>query len=362
MRKTVQILKACALASCLFTLAGCAPSPATASSKTDLRSAQTAARVAAPAVNPDSYRDRIEVRAFIDSLAERHGFDAGALDALFAQVSRSDDALRLMSPPPRGSFKRSWRAYRSRFIDRARIISGIRFWEEHDEAVERAARHYGVPGEVLVSIIGVETVYGRVTGNHRVVDVLTTLAFDFPRRADYFRSELEQYLLLARQEGFDPLSVQGSYAGAIGLPQFMPGSIRRWAVDFDGDGRIDLHGSPADAIGSVANFLVAHGWAPGEPLRYRALIADPARLAPLVEAGILPAYTIGQLREYGVDSADPVSLDTKLALIDLPNADDPPDYWLGGQNFYVITRYNRSSFYAMAVIELAQTLREARER
>jgi membrane-bound lytic murein transglycosylase B len=156
--------------------------------------------------------------------------------------------------------------------------------------------------------------------------------------------------------------VLGSYAGAIGLPQFMPGSIRRWAVDFDGDGQIDLRGSPADAIGSVASFLAAHGWAPGQPIRYAPRIADPNRLSPLIEAGITPAFTIDTLRDYGVTSREPVSFDTKLALIDLPNGDDPPDYWLGAQNFYVITRYNRSSFYASAVIELAEALRESRGR
>jgi membrane-bound lytic murein transglycosylase B len=306
------------------------------------------------------YAARPEVRAFLDELVARHGFAAGELGTLFAQVERSDDALRLMSPPPRGSFKRSWRAYRGRFIDQARVAAGVRFWGENDDAVRRAAIRYGVPEEIIVSIIGVETVYGRITGNHRVIDVLTTLAFDFPRRADHFRSELEQYLLLARQQGFDPFLVRGSYAGAIGLPQFMPGSIRRWAVDFDGDGRIDLRGSPTDAIGSVANFLAEHGWVRGEPLRFRARNADPATIAPLIEAGVEPRYTLGELRSYGVDTPDPVPVGAKLALIHLPNADDAPDYWLGSRNFYVITRYNRSSFYAMSVIELAATLRDAR--
>lgn len=299
------------------------------------------------------------MREFIASLVSQHGFDPVSLNAIFAGVRRSDDAIRLMSPAPRG-FKKSWRAYRSRFVDNSRISAGVRFWNENAEAVQRAWRMYGVPQEIIVAIIGVETVYGRIIGDHRTIDVLTTLAFDFPRRAEYFRGELEQYLLLTRQEGISPFLMRGSYAGAVGLPQFMPTSMRRWAVDFDRDGRIDLLDSPADAIGSVAHFLADHGWAPGEPLRYRALIVEPERIAPLIEAGIAPAFTADALRAYGVHSLDPVSVDARLALIDLPNGDDPPDFWLGGQNFFVITRYNRSSFYAMSVIELAAALRYAR--
>ena len=311
------------------------------------------------AANAGGYPARAEVRAFIDELAERHAFDPLQLVEVFSRVQRSDTAVRLMTPPPRGG-KRSWRAYRSRFIDATRISAGLAFWDEHASTLSLASRHFGVPEEIIVSIIGVETVFGRVTGDHRVIDVLTTLAFDYPRRADYFRSELEQYLLLARAEGLDPFEVRGSYAGAIGLPQFMPGSIRRWAVDFDRDGRIDLRASVADAIGSVASFLAAHGWVPGEPARYAARIADLASIGPLLEAGITPAFTIDDLRTYGVSSRDPVSVDAKLALIDLPNADEPADFWLGAQNFYVITRYNRSSFYASAVLDLAEVLRERR--
>ena len=337
MRKTVQTLRLLAAGAGLVLATGCAIAP------------EAVAR---------DYPSRPEVRAFIDSLAERHAFDRAALDEIFARVRRSDSAIKLMTPAP-PSFKRSWKVYRSRFIDDTRISAGVRFWREHEDAVARASARYGVPEEIIVAIIGVETVFGRITGDHRVIDVLTTLAFDYPRRADYFRSELEQFLLLTRTERVDPFALRGSYAGAIGLPQFMPGSIRRWAVDFDGDGRVDLRESPADAIGSVANFLAEHGWAPGEPPRYAARIADPDRLSPLIEAGITPAFTIDSLRDYGVTSRDPVSFETKLALIDLPNGDDAPDFWLGARNFYVITRYNRSSFYASAVIELAEALRGA---
>lgn len=384
MRKTVPALKAFALVTFLALLAGCAASAASLSSRakspaavravsppTPGAASPPAAGAASPpvlesstpaptAVYSGSYPSRPDVQQFISLLVNEHGFDAAALSTLFAGVKRSDDTIRLMSPAPSG-FKKSWKAYRARFIDSTRIAAGVRFWDQNAEAVRRASQRYGVPEEIIVAIIGVETVYGRVTGNHRTIDVLTTLAFDYPRRAEYFRGELEQYLLLTRQERIDPFSMRGSYAGAVGLPQFMPTSIRRWAVDFDQDGKIDLRDSPADAIGSVANFLADHGWARGEPLRYRALIAEPERLAPLIEAGITPAFTAEALRAYGVHSADPVSADARLALIDLPNGDEAPDYWLGGQNFFVITRYNRSSFYAMSVIELASALRQAHE-
>ncbi|MFA7664860.1 MAG: lytic murein transglycosylase B [Burkholderiaceae bacterium] len=314
------------------------------------------ASLMAPPAAANDYPLRPEVRAFMQDLVARHAFDAQALDALFAQVRRSDTAIRLMTPAPTGA-KRSWQAYRARFIDANRIETGLRFWHDHAATVARASQHYGVPEEIIIAIIGVETVFGRITGEHRVIDVLSTLSFDYLRRADYFRSELEQFLLLARTEGFDPLEIRGSYAGAIGLPQFMPGSIRRWAVDFDGDGRVDLRHSTADAIGSVANFLAEHGWQPGAPARYAVRIADPRRIGPLIDAGITPSFTPDALRDYGVASLDPVGEDTRLALIDLPNGDDPPDYWLGAQNFFVITRYNRSSFYASAVLDLAEALR-----
>ncbi len=307
------------------------------------------------------YPSRPEVRSFIESLAGRHGFDQQALVNTFSKVRRNDEAIRLMTPAP-ASARRSWRSYRSRFIDEGRVSAGLRFWREHEETIRRASDRYGVPGEVIVSIIGVETVFGKVTGDYRVIDVLTTLAFDYPRRAEFFREELEHYLVLTRDEGLSPFAVRGSYAGAIGLPQFMPGSIRRWAVDFDADGRIDLRESTADAIGSVANFLSGHGWERGGPIRYAARVADPARVVPLIESGIVPSLTIDALKTYGVSSPDPVARDTVLALIDLPNGDEPAEYWLGARNFYVITRYNRSSFYASAVIEFAQALRSARGR
>jgi membrane-bound lytic murein transglycosylase B len=322
------------------------------------RKARPRAVPAASAMSID-YSVREEVRRFAREMVERHQFVESDLLAMFGKVRYSDAVIRLMSPPS-AQFKRSWAVYRGRFLDPLRIREGTRFWREHSDTVQRASEQFGVPEEIIVSIIGVETIYGRITGDFRVLDALTVLAFDYPRRAEFFRSELEQFLLFARDNAADVFSVKGSFAGAIGLPQFMPGSIRRFAVDFDNDGRIDLRSSPADAIGSVARFLAEHGWRRGEPTHFQLAYDDEARLRPLIEAGIEPQFTGEQLADYGVRSTEPPPADMKLALIDLPNGDDPASYYLGAQNFYAITRYNRSSFYAMAVIELARTLREAR--
>jgi len=305
------------------------------------------------------FPSRPAVQAFVRRMADRHGFDERSLESIFARVRREPAVLRLIAPPP-PEFKRSWENYRARFLDPLRVRAGVAFWNEHADALERAADIYGVPPEVIVAIIGVETIYGRVTGEFRVIDALTTLAFDYPRRSAYFREELEQLLLLSRESGGDLFAMRGSFAGAIGLPQFMPGSIRRWAIDFDGDGRIDLRSNPVDAIGSVARFLAEHGWIPGGPVYFAARVDDAAALAPLIEAGIEPQFTSGQLAGIGVGALGEVPADTLLALIDLPNGDAPPTYLLGARNFYVITRYNRSSFYAMAVTELADALRAAR--
>jgi len=197
-------------------------------------------------------------------------------------------------------------------------------------------------------------------GEFRVIDALTTLAFEDPRRADFFRDELAAFLLHCRDNRADPLSMRSSYAGAIGIPQFMPSSIRRFAVDFDEDKRIDLRQSSADAIGSVARFLADHGWRAGEATHFRVAFDDIQRVQPLIDAGIEPRLTLDKLGAYGLASPDAVPPEMPLALIDLPNGDDPTVYLLGGPNFYVITRYNRSSFYAMAVIELAQRLKADR--
>jgi len=305
------------------------------------------------------FAGRDDVRAFVRELHERHGFDPPRLLDVFARTRPAPASIRLMTPAPPGT-RRSWSAYRARFVEPVRIRAGLRFWSQHAPAIGRAAEVYGVPEEILVSIIGVETLYGRHTGDFRVIDALATLAFDYPRRAAYFREELEHYLLLAREGRFDPLAWRGSFAGAIGLPQFMPGSIRRHAVDFDGDGRIDLIGSPVDAVGSVARFLADHGWRAGAATHYPVVLADEIRARPAVEAGIPPALTMLELQPMGITSPVEIPVAEKLSLIDLPDGDDPTRYVLGAHNFWVVTRYNRSYFYAMAVIDLAETLREGR--
>ncbi len=295
---------------------------------------------------------RPEISDFIVDMANRHKFDSHKLKTVFNQARFQPDIIRLISAP---ASTISWNEYRERFVNMQRIKGGIDFWNKYSRELERAKKVYGVPEEIIVAIIGVETSYGASTGNHRVIDALTTLAFDFPRRADYFREELEHYLLLAREQNFDLLSIKGSYAGAIGVPQFMPGSYRRYAVDFDGDGIIDLSGNAVDAIGSVGNYLKTYGWQPNEPVAIRAQ-AKTDNFQEFLDAGIEPLYSIKKLREAGIIPLDPVENDSLAAFIELNNQ-GKRQFWLGFRNFYVITRYNRSTFYAMSVFELAKAIR-----
>ena len=304
---------------------------------------------------PDSIADLPEAAAFANDLAERQGFDANSLLEQFSAVRTNERVLQLMAPPTSPT-QRSWERYRPRFVNAQRIAGGIRFWQDNALTLARARALYGVPEEVIVAIIGVETVYGSNTGGFSVLEALATLAFQYPRRAEFFRSELEQFLLMTRENGLDPLAVKGSFAGAIGIPQFMPGSQRRYAVDFDGDQRVDLSNSTADAIGSVARFLEQHGWQPGQP------VAVPARLpgAPdqsLLDAGIRPSLRVGDLLERGIVAT--AAPESTVTLVDLVSPGQATEYWLGFENFYVITRYNRSSFYAMSVFQLAEEIRRA---
>ena len=304
------------------------------------------------------WASRPEVVEFVREMVDKHGFDQGGLIDVFDRTRTADLALKLIAPPP-ATGKRSWSAYRARFVEPVRIRDGLRFWREQADPIRRASERFGVPQEIIVAIIGVETVYGRNTGDFKVMDALTTLAFDYPRRAPFFREELEQFLLLSRDAAVDPLQWRGSYAGAIGLPQFMPGSIRRHAIDFDGDGRVDLRTSASDAVGSVARFLSNHGWRPGEPTYFQAIVEDEARARPAVEAGVPPKLSLTELAALGVSSPQSIAGAEPLSLIDLPDGDKPTQYVLGTNNFWVITRYNRSYFYAMSVIDLARALKDA---
>jgi membrane-bound lytic murein transglycosylase B len=299
------------------------------------------------------------VREFIRGMVERHGFNEHELRTLFSHVRRQPEILKAIRPPvsPR---TRSWANYRPIFVNDRHVAEGMRFFRQNAEALARAEREYGVPQEIIVAIIGVETFYGRNMGKWRVADALATLAFDYPPRADYFRAELETFLLFTREAGLDALNVLGSYAGAIGIPQFMPRSYRLFAVDFDGDGVALLRSSPTDAIGSVANFLKLHGWVAGGPIAYGADIgnADPA---PLVAAGLKPSRSLADLATAGITiRGEPAPKPDALgALVELETPDKPSEYRVGLENFYVITRYNQSSFYAAAVTDLAATLRLA---
>ena len=291
---------------------------------------------------------------FARDLEQRHGFDAQDLLRQFGMVRPNDKVLQLIRPPV-SPIQRSWERYRPRFLNERRIDGGVRFWQENRLALTRASALYGVPPEIIVAIIGVETEYGGNTGNFRVLEALATLAFHYPRRADFFRTELEQFLLLARENGMDPVNMRGSFAGAIGIPQFMPGSQRRYAVDFDGDQKIDLSGSVDDAIGSVGRFLEQHGWQAGQPIAVRArTLGEPER--SLIEAGIQPTLLVADLAKQGI-TAD-ADAQATVTLVDLVSPGRPTEYWLGYNNFYVITRYNRSSFYAMSVFQLAAAIRE----
>ncbi len=301
-----------------------------------------------------SYAERPEVQAFIRELAARHGFAEQELLHLFSKVHRTEPVLEAIQPPPPKA--RSWEEYRANFVNPQRIAAGKAFWKAHRRSLERAEQHYGVPAEYIVAIIGIETYYGRYAGRWRVVDALTTLAFDYPARSPYFRSELEHYLLLSRDTGADVFSVRGSYAGAIGIPQFMPSSTRRFAVDFDGSGAVDLRHSAADAIGSVGNFLKEHGWQAGGEVLYEASVSGEA-WRPLADGSVDPKHSLEDLRKSGVQFAAPGS-PAQAALIELETPERPSEYRVALQNFYVLTRYNRSAFYASAVHDLAQELRK----
>ena len=303
-----------------------------------------------------SFAQDPEVVAFIAEMQEKHGFDADFLQRRFARLHPNETVLKAIRPPAVPELQRSWERYRARFLNERRIAGGTRFWEQHQATLKRASESFGVPEEVIVAIIGVETEYGRNTGKFGIMQALSTLAFHYPPRAPFFRGELENYLLLARENDFDPLVLKGSYAGALGIPQFMPSSQRRYAVDFDGDGKVDLTRSAADAIGSVASFLAQHGWEAGGTVALPATVeGDPT---PLVALGIKPGRSLSELITAGVRSEGDTT--KPAAVIDLVSPDQETEYWVGFQNFYVITRYNRSSFYAMSVFQLAEAIRERR--
>lgn len=322
----------------------------------------SASRAGAANSSGPLYATRPEVMAFADDLASRRSLDAEWVRQAIGQARQVATITRLMQPATQ-PFVKNWRVYRSRFIDPVRIEAGVRFWQANQASLERAEKEYGVPADIIVGIIGVETIYGRNTGSFRVLDALVTLAFDFPashprakERSDYFKGEIEQFLTLQNRLGNDPLQARGSYAGAMGMPQFMPTSVIKYAVDFDGDGSIDLWNSPADVIGSVASYFKAFNWQPGMATHYPVSF-DASRLDmdALMAPDILPTFGVESFTARGaVLEGTALSHTGPLALVELLNGPDAPQYVAGTENFYAITRYNWSSYYAMAVIELGR--------
>ena len=314
------------------------------------------------------YATRDDAMAFADEVAARRGLDRNWVRATIGNARLLPNVPRLMLPGAPGGVK-NWQTYRSRFIDPVRIAAGVRFWRANADTLARAEATYGVPPEIIVGIIGVETIYGRNMGNFRVIDALATLSFDFPQghpraaeRQAFFRGELESFLSTESRTADDPLEPLGSYAGAMGMPQFMPSSIAKYAVDFDGDGRIDLVNNTADVIGSVASYFKAFGWQPGMPATFpvhfdEAVLRKDILLAP----DILPTFSADSFVAAGaVPEGDGIRHKGLLALIELQNgADGVPSYVAGTRNFYVITRYNWSSYYAMSVLDLGQEVKAA---
>jgi peptidoglycan lytic transglycosylase B len=296
--------------------------------------------------------ERPAVKSFVGRLSAEHGFEPGAVNAVLAQAQLQQSVLDAMSRPAERALL--WYEYRDRFVIEQRVKEGIEFWQRHRELLEQIEKARGVPAEYLVAILGVETYYGRITGKYRVLDSLTTLAFDYPPRSEYFTQELEQFFLLTREDLVDPLTALGSYAGAMGPPQFMPRSIRSFAVDGDGDGRRDLWADWEDILNSIANYFLVHGWKPGEPVIAPARI-DQSRAHDLDPRKLALNETVGSLRDKGV--VFETELPSKApALLLAPDLPDSVFFRVGFNNFYVITRYNRSPMYAMAVHDLAAEL------
>lgn len=294
---------------------------------------------------------------FVEEMVLRHQFARDELQQVFQEARLKQSILNAIATPAEA---KPWHVYRGLFLEPKRIDAGARFWREHEDVLQRAEQQYGVPAEMIAAIIGVETFYGRSTGNYRVIDALATLAFAYPKRAPFFRTQLEQYLLLAREQGFSPLAQKGSYAGAMGMPQFMPSSYREYAVDFDGDGQRDLWGAVEDVVGSVAYYFQRKGWRKGAPVVMRAE-AGPGDGILLVNKGWSYRLPLKQWARLGIASEHAASDEMEAMLLEL-QGDNGPEYWLAFENFYVITRYNNSFHYAMAAHQLAQQLREARMR
>ncbi len=291
---------------------------------------------------------------FIQEMVEEEGFDAVELRQIFSQAEKKDAIIDAMNRPAEKVL--TWGEYRRIFLGQNRIDGGVDFWNRNQQILSEAEREYGVPAEIIVAIIGVETLYGRITGSYRVIDALSTLAFDYPARAPFFRSELKEFLILAREQEQSPLALLGSYAGAMGLGQFMPSSYRAYAADYGNDGFIDIWNSEADAIWSVASYLSHHGWQAGESIAHPAAVTGQPDSAVLNQ-GLRPEHRLHALQQAGLQPEVDLSSDRLATAMQL-EGESGDEYWLGMHNFYVITRYNHSHLYAMAVFQLSEEIRK----
>jgi len=305
------------------------------------------------------YRQYEELTAIIAHLETEKIYAPGELAAIFEQVARDEGVLKAIARPAEGT--KEWVDYRPLFLTQERVEKGLAFWREHEEALKRAEAMYGVPPEMILAILGVETKYGGNKGRNRVIDALSTLGFDYPPRAPFFRKELREFLILSKENGLDPLNTWGSYAGAMGYPQFMPSSWRNLAVDFDADGKVDLINNPVDAIGSIANYFKANGWKTGESVTVRARIINQD-YDSITSKELKTVNTLAEIAKKGLVPREAGSylVNTPASAIRL-QGDNGGEFWLGFTNFYVITKYNRSVLYAMAAYQLSQELKAGHE-
>ena len=305
----------------------------------------------AKSLAPRAFENTKPVNQFIRYMVQKHNFKQTELEELFQKARLHPGILEAIARPAES---KAWYDYRPIFVTPSRIKGGVKFWKKYNTALELANRTYGVPVKIIVSIIGVETRYGKHTGRYPILDSLSTLAFAYPPRSKFFKSELEQYLLMTREEGLDPLALKGSYAGAMGMPQFISSSFRRYAVDFDKSGQRNLWESPTDAIGSVANYFKKHHWRTGEPVATKVQVHGE-RYRLLLSRGIKPNKTQQELLDNGVVLPNGLQPHLKGRLLAFETKSGP-EYWVVWHNFYVISRYNHSALYSMAVYQLSEKI------
>lgn len=302
-----------------------------------------------------SYDQRVEVKRFIAEMTDKHDYSQQELNRLFAKVTPRKEILDLISRPAERTL--NWTSYRKIFYQQERIKLAVDFWQQHADTLARAEKQFGVPAEIITAILAVETKFGRITGRHTIFDALTTLAFDHTRRNDFFRSELESLLIMAKEEQFDPRSLKGSYAGAMGMPQFISSSYRAYAIDFDGDGKRDLFNSVPDVIGSVANYFKRHGWQTNQPVTYTILPTQSMKKndKDCGAYGVKLDSSVAAIRNQGIRVNNVLKDNAKATILCLEK-DVGNEYWLGLKNFYVISRYNHSVMYSMAVYQLSKEI------